>query len=327
MESLYSDLKKEPIANIPNHMSKGKIITIKRSDSIDMALKVLSENDISSCPVMDPLGCMGIIDMFDIVSYLLSLFTKSEVTSGKSNKFVGMSYFNLNIDPVSVVLGSSSTSSPKPDLSLCPVRETDSVFSLIEMFAMNLPRVVVFTDGTGYMGSGPQVHRLISQTDVVKYLWNHPTIKEKLLKSKHITVENLYRSSPKFVNESTPTIEVLRLLTEYKISAVAVVSEKGKFKNEISTDSWKGLNHENMELLFEDTKTFLKSKKKAKPVFTCQIDTPIQEIWEEFSSKRIHRAWVLNDKKCLIGVLSISDLLKSLILVKGTDNKPLPIHS
>ncbi|EFA78798.1 hypothetical protein PPL_08261 [Heterostelium album PN500] len=264
--NLANDLKNENISKVisSNRMNKA-LITVKRSDSLDMALKVLSENDISSCPVIDPkLGCMGLVDMFDIVEYVLAMFKKQmDANGGSSNikpsKLLGMNYFKLNLDPVSVVINKSNDVE-----TMCPVvTEMDNVFNLIQLFAMGCHRVPVYSvpspvleSGSGSSSGGggggvPRLNRVISQTDLAIWAWQNPLIRSRIVQSQS-TVENFYHPNPKCVNQSTPTIEVLRLLHDHKISAVAVVDDRGKIKNEVSTDSWKGINEKNLDLIFED---------------------------------------------------------------------------
>eukprot|EP01133_Synstelium_polycarpum_P003614 gene3614-4142_t len=276
MES-YNELKNEPISKVLStpRMNSG-LISVKRSDSLDVALKVLSENDISSCPVIDPrLGCIGLVDMFDI-----------EITSGKSSKMVGMNYFNLNLDPVSVM-------------------------ALVELYSIGCRRIPIYSPPQAG-GGVPNLNRIISQTDLAVWAWSSLPIRDRIIASNH-TVETLYQPSPKCVNESTPTIEVLKLLHDNKISAVAVVNDKGKFKNEISTDSWKGMNEKNMDLLFEDVKSFLKSKskmdnKKAVQPPTCSLDTPIQDIWQ-----MVHRNLKQEVDKYLVDSIQYRRELKILL--------------
>ncbi|GAM18612.1 hypothetical protein SAMD00019534_017870 [Acytostelium subglobosum LB1] len=304
--------------NSTSQMNRG-VITVRRSDSLDLALKVLTENDISSCPVIDPkLGCMGLVDMFDIVAYLLAMFSKQqlEFTNSKqqnsgSAKMLGMNFFKLNLDPVSVVINKSDDVE-----TLCPVvTEIDSVHNLIQLFAIGCHRVPVYSRPQSLKDSAdriPRLNRIISQTDVVLWLWNNQAFRSEIMKSGK-KVEDYYHANPKSVNQNTPTFEVLKLLHNNKISAVAVVDDRGNLKNEICTDSWKGTNEKNIDNIFEDVKTFLRYKQKKDlkkhELAKCTLDTPIYDVWEMVATNRHHRVWVV-DRKKLIGIISLVDLLR-----------------
>ncbi|GAM22989.1 hypothetical protein SAMD00019534_061640 [Acytostelium subglobosum LB1] len=298
---------------------KQGLITVKRSDSLDAALKVLSTNDISSCPVIDPkLGCMGLVDMFDIVDYLLSMVLKqSEHTGGKT---MGLSFYKLNLDPVSVVINQANDVE-----TMCPVvTESDNVYSLIQLFTIGCHRVPVYASTDAAARGVPRLSRIISQTDLAVWLWQDARIKERIAKCPYLA-GNIQNPNPKSVSQSTPTVEVMKLLHENKISSVAVVDDKGKLKNEISTDSWKGMNEKNIDTILDDVKGFLKSKAKRekdgkkRKLFTCSPDTPIQEVWQTIVTNRYHRVWVVSDGNKLVGVISLVDLLKALVMLIGND--------
>ncbi|KAF2075292.1 hypothetical protein CYY_003421 [Polysphondylium violaceum] len=314
------------IEDIPKLSSKN-LITLKRSDSIDTAFKTLSTNDISCCPVMDPkFGFIGIIDTFDIVACVLSLFNKNESEKGKQMKNVGINYFSLSIDPISVVMRGSNINEQSK------IMESNSVFSLLDAFdRYQLNRVMIYQDtrGTCDMYKPPVLSRIISQKDLFKWIWNNPSAKSQLIECcKSQTIESIYSKNPTFVTDSTQTIEVLKMLHISKISSIAVVNDKGRIKNEISTNSWKrmkGMNEKNIDLLFQDCSSFLqKTKKQHKEIYTCSPTTNIDIVWDLIARKGIRRVWVLNEKKLLIGVVTISDLFSHLKVLLKTYLDSIP---
>jgi CBS-domain-containing membrane protein len=52
----------------------GPVITLKTTDWVEKAIKILSENKILSVPVIDgskdKIGCVGLVDILDIVHYI-----------------------------------------------------------------------------------------------------------------------------------------------------------------------------------------------------------------------------------------------------------------
>jgi len=298
------------IMDIPKLSSKN-LITLKRSDSIEMALKVMSSNDISCCPVLDPkFGFIGIIDTFDIVACILSLFNKNDLEKGKKMKNIGLNYFNLNIDPISVAMKISNINEQGK------IMESNSAFSLLDAFdRYQLNRVMIYQDtrGSSDMYKPPVLSRIISQKDLFKWIWNTPSAKSQIIECcKSQTIESIYSKNPTFVTDSTPTIDVLKMLHLSKFSSIAVVNDKGRIKNEISTNSWKGMNERNLDLLFQDCSSFLQKTKKHKDIYTCSPTTNIDVVWDLIARKGIRRVWVLNEKKLLIGLVTISDLFSHL---------------
>lgn len=90
---LYFLLKTEINITLDNFVEcKEDVITVKNTNSVESVVKILSDNNINSYPVVNADGCIGIVDMLDILSHVVQIaptrFDKQSLESAMALKEV-----------------------------------------------------------------------------------------------------------------------------------------------------------------------------------------------------------------------------------------------
>lgn len=139
------------------------VLSLREHNSLEEAVKLLTANNIVAAPVLakDGSSILGMIDMFDIVSYIVSVCPDKTVLSQKKSfsdlEICGMT---ISFTEVSKVINFSAKD------PYVPVFENNPVTMVVALFAQGIHRIPV-VDATGALVG------ILSQTDLVKYLSEH----------------------------------------------------------------------------------------------------------------------------------------------------------
>jgi CBS domain-containing protein len=112
-----------------------------------------------------------------------------------------------------------------------------------------------------------------------------------------------------------------------EVNAVAVVDEKGALVSNLSASDLAGLSAKNIHCLKQPPLHFLEvmqssnffqfsltfPDKKAPVPVTCSSKTHLTEVIEKLIGAKIHRVWVVNSAQQPIGVVTLTDVLRSFV--------------
>lgn len=118
------------------------------------------------------------------------------------------------------------------------------------------------------------------------------------------------------VRPDTPVISALCLFVENRVSALPIVDEDGavidiyaKFDaiNLAATRSY-----HNLDVTVQSALTHRDQRPEG--VTTCKLNETIETVVKRLVKAEIHRLVVVNEKRCPIGIISLSDLLSKIVL-------------
>lgn len=114
----------------------------------------------------------------------------------------------------------------------------------------------------------------------------------------------------------TPVIDVIHMMVEHRISSVPIVDEKNCVLNVfeavdvitiIKGGAYDGLDSSVGDALSKRSDDFA-------GIYTCGMDDRLDTIFDTLRKSRVHRFVVVDDQNRLKGVLSLSDVLKYVLL-------------
>ena len=257
-------------------LQKPHLVSVQPTSSISTVLDVLKKHNIISIPIHSHQkgegSFMGIISVFDICCYVL-----------RTNHFDHHieSALSLNSDAESFILRE--------------VAYLDTLATVMKHLTQ-VHRLLVVDKKTQF---------LISQTDVVKYLYESVAKDELTSKSvgEVLPIQKIISLSE--------TITAKQGLEELKSSshlALPIVNEKGEFVHVLSSADLRGINQESFKTLDLNVIDYLKSIKKQKPA-TATLNTTIKQVMKCSVENQAHRTFVLEHGK-VVNVVSLSDLIK-----------------
>lgn len=118
----------------------------------------------------------------------------------------------------------------------------------------------------------------------------------------------------KTVREKDSVQEVLRALKEYNLRAVPVVNDAGELTNVyarsdvalLACADWGVTGTFNGPII----DVLNRVRQASFTVATCRLSDSLSDVFRHFEASRRHRLYIVDDKKHVIGVLTLNDLLR-----------------
>jgi len=288
-----------------------KIMMFKNADTIETAVKALSDHKLLSAPVFDENGqCLGFCDIRDIMQFIIT-----SVTSGGSGS----------------VTADALKSAGK---QVSSTRLKDVV-----NFSGQNPYIPVFehqklAEGAQFLRK-PHVHRaaivngsfevtgILSQSDIIRHVAKHlddtDTLKDlgrqslKSLKEKRDTSSDSKEESNVNLVHIASSATVVSALTTMKskgLSVVAVLDSDHKLVGEFSCSDLRGITSDNFSRLLLTVEEFLKhySKDGLNPN-TIKIDATLKDLLSLISDKHCHHVWVVDGDGKPTSLISLTDVM------------------
>jgi len=287
-------------------------------------LKKLEEFEVISAPIVnEKKNIIGVVDVLDIVLFILGLFPKDVPIENLNEQELrkvlstGSKFENL---PISQVL-TLSQNIKRDYQHVFTVKKSTPLDKLLEMFFQGVHRVLVVEEDSD------DVINLVSQSDLLGLLAQClPYLEEKEIKKTvqelNLSVDTKHLTS---VLADTKTIEVLSMMqpniNKPIFSAVPIVDKAGHLIGNFSASNLMGLRQSSFVSLLlpvlsflvvqPETNDFKKNLTRFKSVHpvSCHPTTSFDTIVERMVAHRVHRLWVVEDQK-VVGVVSIGDVFK-----------------
>ncbi|KAI7900264.1 uncharacterized protein BX663DRAFT_518067 [Cokeromyces recurvatus] len=326
-----------------------QVITIDGSLPIEEACDVLINNNISSAPVYYPdvktvtnssivhaRSYVGMFDYGDVIAYILLVLQnmpppgdeeESRLDEGKGESELTFEIRDilhraLEGREVPVKLA-SDLSQKNPFYSIMPEA---TLLSVVEEFAYGTHRVCVLNpDGT--------IKGILSQSTVARYLFENqrhfPDI--ECMMNKTLRQLGLGVSDVIAVNADSPVLDALELMSKYSISSVAVLGHMGIVLGNISmTDVKHVIKSYRHQLLWKTCFQFVSLVRTQQgiddgqdrlPVFDVRLDTTLGFTVAKLLATKSHRVWVIDEREKAIGVVSITDVMRTIASTAGIEIK------
>jgi len=283
------------------------IITVKKTDLISHAFKVLIDNKILSVPVYDVKGhkFVGLIDVIDIVAHAITVLQESELMGGEFPKLVE-STERFGSQQVSSISDLSKRNPWKPVDEQMPISA-----AINRMVRWKVHRIPV-VDSSG------QLLTLVTQSQMISYISLHIQQLGDLV-NKTVADLKLGLKDVVSVTLNSLAIDAFKLIHSKGVSAVAVVNAKNEIVGNISATDLKliGYDAKMISKLFLTTEEFLKLITPNETFGSGPIcvlpSTTFEEVMSKMLMARIHRVYIVDGtNNNPIGVISQQEVLEAL---------------
>jgi len=284
-------LKEKTIADLLSNQQKQDVYCFTETQTLESALKELSQRKILSAPVKQNGGFGGMISMMDIATYVaFASFFKTEQPPTKEE----FSKYTKLDAPVSALAGMGSEESTRS----WEADESASIFSLLEPFQKGVHRVLVKTGDK---------HVVVSQSDVVSFINANSQFTGDFFQRSLDTVINRKLVT---VTADKSALHAFQKMQQEGISAIPVVDGDGKIVGQISASDLRGITTEKLPEVLGTVKDFEESHFGARAPTTVNESGTIGDAMVQCIAGRLHRVWVVNGDGKAVGVVTLSDLLK-----------------
>jgi len=302
-----SILETTKVEELIKHSTK-PLVYVENTATVEQAFKCLTENNILGAPIFDKKQnkYVGLVDMIDILTFLVKVFHEAEHRSMSIQKLVSLSehFKKLNVETI------SDLSRRNPWV---PVKAGSSLKSVVEILAyQHVHRVPI-------LGDDGKVVNIITQSDIVAFISAHL---DKFGSELDKSIGDLGLGSSPVVQipiEST-VIQAFDLIVENRISAVAVVDASHHLIATISVRDLRGVTLDTniMERMHSPLRLFLEALIDPKidatnPAISCTSKDSYKTVIIKLVATRVHRIFVINEGRQPVAVVSLSDLLSVLV--------------
>ncbi|XXQ35449.1 CBS domain-containing protein [Plasmodiophora brassicae] len=285
--SRFGPLEELLSAPIQDAMSGRKAIVLSAATSVRQAVATLAENRILSAPVVESEGAVrGFVDYMDIVAYM-------SATGDIEKRFT---------DRVDAVAGQSKLNPYLHLLGTTPIK------TVVEIFSSGIHRCAVFDREA-------QVSGMVSQSDIVRYIAKH--IHEPHLQAyANATVAHAgWGNRPvTSVREGESVKNVIMLMHERGVSAVAIVSRTGTLVGNFCLSDMRGIHEHNFERKLNTCVVdYLQAESPDSLRAACTtLKSTVGDVIRALATERLHRLWIV-EQDHPIGVVTLTDVMTSLV--------------
>jgi len=294
------------------------------TDTIQEAIDYLSRNNIFQVPVAGEEGeteecikaCLQVVGCINALQLAsLIVFGRKFVENPKQGEVNGVQPFTSNEWKSMTVndllaIGGCSISTESPPRVYHP---SDSIELLLTPFGKEqIHSVLVHWKST---------FKVVTKSDFVRFLLKHSEQLDKNILNKPIRNLGIVREVTHTIDEHEPALEGFKkIFTFYPtISALAVVDRDGKLVDELSAADLRGLNVDELKSILLPVREFLKARSSTpRKLCTFNLNDKLIDVMERATDAGVHRVWHVDEKGRATGVISLSDMIRSFIEVRGS---------
>jgi predicted transcriptional regulator len=289
------------------------LVTLRANQAVPYALNILLKNNIYSAPVYDDSKheWVGFLDIMDIVTLIVEIFDSQEEKHKTWMKKQDDLYTLLE----QVEKFDLCSAGRIVDLSrrnpMVPLQKGSPVLHAIQLVAeTGLHRVPIMEDG--------KLVNVISVSAIVAWLAQHQSAISDFSKKKLKEIR-MGRKEVVTVTVDTLAIDAFRLMAEKRISGVGVVDHDGTLFTNISMKDIKVIAKDALfTKLYYTTLDFVRYMRsqiiEAKAaVMAVTPESTVWEVLKKFEAWKVHRIYIIDERKSPIGVVSLQDIVAALV--------------
>lgn len=280
-----------------------KLVVFDTTLSVKRSLNLLLQHNIVSAPLWDAkssrfAGLLTTADFINIIKYYFSNPDRLEIV--ESMTLGGLEQMEKSIGTQSMDMISIHPSKPLFDACLKMLDSRSGRIPLIDQDE-NTGREIIVSVLTQY-----RILKFIALNCRETHLLQIPISNLGIISS-----ENIHSCQM-----TTPVIEVIDYLTQHKVSSIPIVDENGVLINVYEAvdvlSLIKGGIYNDLSLSVGET--LLRRSETFEGVCTCTPNDKLSNIMNTVRRASVHRFFVVDDHYKLLGVMSLSDILRYLLL-------------
>jgi CBS domain-containing protein len=286
------------------------IITTDTSEYLSAVFKKLVDHNILSLPVLNQKNkYYGMVEMFDLVEYVTTLFSDLSSTRLVDLEKMLVSERKFLHATVKDVIRSPFTRSK----SHRTLQTGFSLFTAWEVLALTR------TNRIAVLGANDDVVDIITPSMLIDFLWQNI---EKIgdvadRKVKEFLIEPTEELET--ISNSTKAIVAFREMVRYEKSGLGVVDDSGKLIDNISARDLRGI-HTDANVFWRLWSSITEFKKREKSehdlpshLVSVHVDDSLYTVVEKMATEHIHRVYVVNHERKPIRVIVQTDILIEII--------------
>lgn len=235
--------------------------------------------------------------MVDIVTYILHLTYAVNISSFTELLQVQKRFNNQCSD----IIGISKKS------TYYPVERNTELWQIMKlMIEHHCHRIPVLSDAGN-------IETLITQSRIVHMI--HENIELFDIREKTIDQLNMGKRQVWSMNKEEKTIIAFQMITKKKVSGLAVVNNDGTLLGNISATDMRniGVCGESVGRLLNPIEQYIQLNDSTIPLYCVQLGDKLCHVVKKCKDTGAHRLFIVDDNHIPIGVISLVDILSTII--------------
>jgi len=295
-----------------NKLFRGRLVVLPGDFTVQQALRRLAKHNISAVPVLrsrTDKTILGFAGVLDFLAFLIKLLSKEggELDLDKQNLKSKAEIFKKT--PIRDVVDQSGRDPFKV------MHGEESLADAVQDYLKGVQRIAITDDDGDIVG-------VISQWTVANYLATVPTDdKEWIPVLREPVGKAKFTTNVVSINKNESALQSFNLMYQNHLSAIAIVDDDGKLIGNLSASDLKGF-----QLYLNDFNDLLQPvwqflgivrKMQARPdnfAVAFTPDIPVKKIVKKMNEEIVHRAYIVDENRSLVGVFSLTDLMQQLVV-------------
>lgn len=308
-------------------------VSIDHNASVEAAFDLLTKHSLNCVPISQQGHIFDSFDYADLTGYLLLILGQISVKGEHTPEFQRLLTKARNGIPAPVGFAAQFGGGRDP---FTRMSADTSVSAAFDRFARGVHRLAVTNPQSS------EVTGLLSQRQLVRYVWEHPKRFPGLEWALEQTIEELKAGTygeVVSISGDEPLLNAFDLMHERAMSSVAVVDNSFNLLGNISvvdvglvTRAWQaGLLHEPCKQFLSvilDHRSLQEGGNESVPVFFVDKTTKLARVVAMMVSTGAHRLWICEPSADpahsgkLVGVISMTDVLNVIARLAGQSLDP-----
>jgi CBS domain-containing protein len=193
---------------------------------------------------------------------------------------------------------------------------SDSLYGVLEPFSKGYHRALVKLTP---QASKPEDYRLLTQTDIVRFLMTNYARLDWSLLSQTVAEAGLVQGRKNLLcvteDESLNVLQAFRRMTQRDMNCIGICDKHtGRLVCNLSASDLRGMAPDRLNMLLLPVRDYMTAMygetfcQKVYPV-TCSPDTKLADVMASVMARKVHRVWVVNEAEQPVGLISLSDII------------------
>jgi len=297
-------------------IQKQQLVTLSMDQTVESVLDVLGRNNISSAPILGNDGKpLGFVDVLDLLAFMVRTSTKplTDTLMGESRKLTSDDMQMLRkrtkdfkLQAVSDLIDFSRRN------PYHAFYEDQTVADTLSVFQKGVHRVALLDRNNKLIG-------VVSQFDIIQRIakdQNIPALKMRVSESSGLN-QNLMS-----VPLDTLAIDAFITMYQQGVSSLALLDNQGIIVGTVTASDVKWITkNEDFRALLHSIRDYVvdirKAQGKSPDFVACTLPTAsIFDIINLMYQERVHRVFVVDERRKPKGVISLTDILRDIGTVK-----------
>ncbi|CAG8764259.1 13728_t:CDS:2 [Cetraspora pellucida] len=280
---------------------KPTLVAARPTITVREALRLMAIHNFLSLPIYshNSDNIVTIVNIVDILNYIIKEAVADEKLPSSIN-----SEKARNLD--SQIEAVMTLDADQESYRIFITDANESIKDTLKAFSKGIHRSLVID----YNNKIPPY--ILTQSDIIKYVQAHPECLPTIDFKSSLRSLGLFKERKLITGYDYETaLNVYRRMAEYRLTGIAIINSEQELVGNLSASDLRGLSYESIDSLVLPVLKFLGTLSNFENLLNPLAVTPessLEEVLNIITVNRIHRVWIIDDKRNVKDVITLTNL-------------------